>query len=419
MARPSILATEFRSWLAVALWIIILLLTIPFARTFQAIVRNTLGDNSFGYFVVAVVVISVLYLILKLRSAAMALPAVNIGWLLLCAAFIIAYTFRLWGNPVEAVHFVQYGLLAALLFNAFLWRHKNYLVYVAVVLAAAAVGVIDEFLQWLTPGRVWGLSDITINSLAALVVCVAIAKGIRPQSINQIPNRASKRLVVRLALTCLLLLLISFANTPDVIKAYSAKIAPLTFLAENGHLMSEYGYRYEDKEIGVFRSRFSSDSLQLQDKERAFDAAQKLDAAPSLSDYGEFIRRYSPMTDPFLHELRVHLNRRDYYLKTGLQAARYAHAERQRRLQIAFFENRIVEKYFSNTLAQSSFGLEHDMQVLLEASVDKGQRYESPVSENLITFLSKPQLLLLLLGAIAVLLLFSWRLRTRADNALV
>ena len=125
MARPSILATEFRSWLAVALWVVILLLTIPFARAFQVIIRDTLGDDSFGYFVIAVVVISVLYLILKLRPATAELRAANVGWLLLCGAFIIAYTFRLWGNPVEAVHFIQYGVLAALLFNAFLWRHKK------------------------------------------------------------------------------------------------------------------------------------------------------------------------------------------------------------------------------------------------------------------------------------------------------
>ena len=417
MARLRILATEFRSWLVVVLWIIILLLTIPLARTLQAYVRDIFGDTSFGYFVIAVVIISTAYLLIKLKRSANVLRVSNLVWILVCAAFLIAYTLRLWGNPIEALHFIQYGLLAVLLFNAFLWRHKNYLIYFAVVLAAAGVGIVDETLQWLMPDRVWGISDIAINSIAAITVCVAIAKGVRPSSVDQPANKESLRLVLRLSVLCVVLLMISFSNTPGVIKWYSNKFTPLAFLADNGHIMSEYGYRYRDPEIGLFRSRFNPNDLQQIDKERAHDAAQALDMAPLLNQYSDFIRRYSPMTDPFLHELRVHLNRRDYYLKTGKQQHRYSQEERQKRLQTAWFENRIVEKYFSQTLASSSFSLPPEDKTLLSNSVDKEMFYVSPVSESLITYLSKTQLLALLLALLIGLLVWDFKLRAKIAHA--
>jgi len=78
MARLRILATEFRSWLVVVLWIIILLLTIPLARTLQAYVRDIFGDTSFGYFVIAVVIISTAYLLIKLKRSANVLRVSNL-----------------------------------------------------------------------------------------------------------------------------------------------------------------------------------------------------------------------------------------------------------------------------------------------------------------------------------------------------
>ena len=160
--------------------------------------------------------------------------------------------------------------------------------------------------------------------------------------------------------------------------------------------MAEYGYRYNDESIGLFRSRFSPEELRKVEVERAIEAAGKLDTSPLLEDYKEFITRYSPITDPFLHELRVHLNRRDFYLKTAQQTQRYSDQEQRRRFRIAYFENKIVEKYFSNTLERSSFQLNQtDNELMSEKLIDRSY-YNSPVSESLITLLSKRQLLILL-----------------------
>ncbi len=413
MSRKKIIATELRCWIVVALWVIILLLTIPLARRLTDYTRDILGDNAFGYIVIAIIIISTLFLLVRLKHTTTELKPKNIVWIVSCAVFLVAYTFSLWSNPIEAIHFIQYGVLAVLLFNALSWRHPNMLIYIAVVLATASVGIIDETLQWLMPNRVWGLDDIGINVMAAIVICIAIAKGIEPKVINYSINNHSIQLVLWLAIFCLSLLILSFANTPDSINWYSKKISPLSFLSHNGHIMSEYGYRYEDEEIGLFRSRFNPNELREHDKSYAKDAARKLDEAPLLGDYKEFITRYSPMTDPFLHELRVHLNRRDYYLKTGKQTKRYSPVEQQRRLRIAYFENKIVEKYFSSTLEESSFTLHQRDKLLIKNSVNSDSYYDSPVSQSLITVLSKKQLLTLLIVSLLGLLILRVKLKTK------
>lgn len=396
MSRPAFLVTETRSWLAVFVWTIILFLTIPLARSLQEVIRGFFGKTSFGYLVIAVVIAVTAFIIYRLKGH-ISFRSSNLWWLLVCAGVLIAYTIRLWDNPVEAVHFIQYGVLAALLFMAFAWRHKNFLIYPAVILATVIVGTIDEGIQWLIPKRVWGLSDIGINSLAAIIVCVAIAMCIRPKGFQQGINRFSIRLVLNLGIVCTLIMTLCLANTPNAIKWYGERIPALNYLAEDGHIMAEYGFLYKDEEIGIFRSRYSVDDLPKVDNQRALDAAEKLDAAPKLEDYGDFIRKYSPITDPFLHELRVHLNRRDYYLKTGQQQERYSSEERQRRLVIAWYENRIVEKYFPESLAQSSFTLSAQEREVARLGDTLSGQYESPVSIALITIISKKVLLAVLI----------------------
>ena len=396
MVREERVTSEYRSWFAVALWIVILLLTVPLARTLQGHVRSILGDTSFGYMVISIVSISSIYLIFRLNHTVEKLEPTRVIWILLCAIFLIAYTVSLWGNPIEAVHFVQYGILAGLLFIALSWRYSNKLIYIAIILATTIVGILDESLQWLIPNRVWGLSDIAVNTLASIIICIAIAKGIRPKLVTQSTDQKSTQLIFRLSITCISLLLLSFSNTPDTIAWYSERVSPLLFLSKNSHIMAEYGYRYNDETIGLFRSRFSPEELRKVDVERAIEAAGKLDTSPLLEDYKEFITRYSPITDPFLHELRVHLNRRDFYLKTAQQTQRYSDQEQRRRFRIAYFENKIVEKYFSNTLERSSFQLNQtDNELMSEKLIDRSY-YNSPVSESLITLLSKRQLLILL-----------------------
>ena len=174
--------------------------------------------------------------------------------------------------------------------------------------------------------------------------------------------------------------------------------------------MAEYGYRYHDEETGVFRSRLAPDALKQADMSRATEAATKLDLLPALSDYSEFLRRYTPFNDPFLHEARVHLNRRDYYLQSAAKYKDSNITEFQRRMTIAHHENRIMEKYFPETLSRSGFLLPTGTVSDMKAGALKNTSYESPVSKGLLTHVTEQQILWATLILAACLLIMERRL---------
>jgi len=118
----------------------------------------------------------------------------------------------------------------------------------------------------------------------------------------------------------------------------------LQFIITNYGLMAEYCYRYYDDETGIFRSRTSPQELQQTDRQHAASAAALLDELPALDDYREFLNRHTPFNDPFLHEARVHLNRRDYYLMSAGMYQERDIAKFQRRMRIAHYENRMEEE---------------------------------------------------------------------------
>ncbi len=77
------------------------------------------------------------------------------------------------GSPEEAVHYLQYGMLSLLLYRAFTHRVRDYSIYAAVIIAGTMVGMVDETVQWLTPGRHFGVRDIWLNFTAVALVQAA------------------------------------------------------------------------------------------------------------------------------------------------------------------------------------------------------------------------------------------------------
>ncbi|NNC73834.1 MAG: VanZ family protein [Sphingomonadaceae bacterium] len=78
--------------------------------------------------------------------------------------------------PEERTHLIEYAVVALLIHEALLERTANgrdvpALPLLAIVLTAA-VGAIDEGLQYLLPGRVFDLRDIAFNLLAAVIAVI-------------------------------------------------------------------------------------------------------------------------------------------------------------------------------------------------------------------------------------------------------
>ena len=383
---------ERRSWLYVCLWSLLIFFFVPLARTIQAYVSEHWGRDSFLY---AVVIIILLLLIVSLRLIIRkrASGALNYVWLIGIAAVFIVYTLQLRSNPEEALHFVQYGILSILVYRALTHRITDYGIYLIALLLTATVGIIDEAAQWLTPKRVWGLKDIWLNTFAAALALLGVAMGLRPALVSGRPNAKTGQLICRSALVVVVLLGASLLNTPQRISWYVDRLPMLQFITANSGLMAEYGYRYDDNETGVLRSRLSPHELEQTDRRRAVEAAASLDELPTWEDYGEFLRRYTPFNDPFLHEARVHLNRRDHYLRSADRYRQRDATEFQRRMTIAHYENRIMEKYFPQTLLQSGFKLPGKTVEQMKAYASTANGYDSAVSKAVITRVNERQVL--------------------------
>ena len=176
---------EKLAWLFVIVWVMLIFASIPTARGIQAFVAATCGRQ---FFTIAVFSVLAAFGALALRHIKQQSKRLaSLVWLCLLVGIYAVWTYRLRGNPEESVHFVEYGVLSALLFTALSFRIRNSLVYVLAFLIASIVGGLDEAVQRITPNRVFDYRDIGFNAAAVLLAQIAIATVVRPSFISKQP----------------------------------------------------------------------------------------------------------------------------------------------------------------------------------------------------------------------------------------
>ena len=100
---------EWMSWLYVAIWSLVIFATIPVARVLRNFVYQRWGGETFTYAVLVGILIALGSSIFYLRRLRVASRS-SYFWLFATAAVFVGYTIYLRKSPVEAVHFLQYGL---------------------------------------------------------------------------------------------------------------------------------------------------------------------------------------------------------------------------------------------------------------------------------------------------------------------
>lgn len=393
---------EWVSWLAAGGWAALILATVPLARAVATRIAESIDPHAFLWLTVLVIVTGLL-------AAARALgkrrpPGAAYAWLAVFGGALLWLTWTLRGNAVEAFHVAQYGVLSILFYRALVHRFTDPSVFVLSALLAGIVGICDEWVQWLIPDRFWGMRDVAINFLAAVLTQGALAAGLRPTIVSGRPSRRSiSRLCYALAIF-LAMLCASYANTPDRIAWYAQRVPAAEFLLDSQSMMVEYGYRHEDPDVGVFRSRFSRDQLRRLDRERGTDVARILDRYQGDGDWHIFRRVYTVPRDAYVHELGTHLFRRNRHLTLAREPDR---SERKRRESyfIAQRENRILEAFFQRAIEQSTHRWNADIRHEVDSEAFAPYVYESAVSRNLITRVSRVQMMMGFSGVIAALLL--------------
>jgi VanZ family protein len=391
------------AWMWVALCAAAIFLVVPTARAIQKFVGEHWGRAFFGYLVVVVVAavfLGILYLLivrLKIRAVS------NYIWLAACAALYLYFTFKLWRNPEEAVHFLEYGLLGFFLFRAWRLTIPDKAVYLASFLTGTLVGIFDEIFQWIMPGRYWDIRDIGLNALAVGLFQVALWQGVRRKLASPRIAPKSFRKISVLFATNLLLLGLCMSNTPDRVGALAGRFPALAFL-EKEEPMREFKMKHKDPEIGSFYSRMTVERLKVADFEKSVEYGRIMREWKD-KDYNEFLETFNALNTPFLYEMRVHIFRRDRKYDEGQKAGS------TRRKKEAFFialkENMILEKYFARTLRSSGYQWEREKSAAIEPLIDKNAAYASPVSKDLFYWLSESAMWAAIFAALLTLVILN------------
>ncbi len=181
----------------------------------------------------------------------------------------------------------------------------------------------------------------------------------------------------------------------------------LEYLDVNRSVMVEYGYMHGDAASVLFRSRLTAEELRRLARDRAAEGARILDRYRDREQYFAFLDIYTPMADPFLHEARVHLFRRDVHLERARNAE--PGAKRRRDFATAYWENRILEDYFGELVHASGDAWPAGLEDEIRKNIQTDRTFESRASQYLITAYSRQQVFWFFLGAvIGLLLLGSW-----------
>lgn len=221
-----------RSWLWVALCTAFILATVPLARSMQKLVYATVGKEVFTYtvfFIVCLCLAATLYfLIFKYRVKSVS----QYAWLFICAGIYIYFIFQLTKYPEEAVHFVEYGVLAYFFFRALSYKVNDWTIYITVILSVTLVGTFDEFVQWLVPQRHWDYRDIGFNTFSGAIFVLVVWKGIRPKIICGPVKKYSIRILAGILTANLIFFGLCLANTPDMVKRYTSVFEGLSWLRD-------------------------------------------------------------------------------------------------------------------------------------------------------------------------------------------
>ena len=387
-------------WLPVLLWVAVIYTTIPFVRRLREFFVARWPGELIAYGVMAVVVAAAVAGIGLLWRRRRGIRVANALWLVGIATVLVVWTRRLMGQPEEAVHFLEYGVLGVLLYRALRPRVPDATVFIAAALVGILVGTVDEIIQWVVPERFWDFRDIALNGGASVLIQVALWR-LAAVATERV-RRPSLRLLCRLAAAEILILTLCLAATPARTAHVAEYLPGLANPASGTDAICEYGHRHALDDLTEYRSRLTLAELAHADAASAPEVAAMLDA--SRHAYGDFLARVSPVDDPFAYEARVHLFARDRNHGEARKLVPGTPARRER-MTIAFRENLILEVFFGSTLEHSSYRWPERRRAQIEDEQDPEAEIVSKVGSHLITAVSENQLRALMLTLFAALVL--------------
>jgi len=387
----------------VIVWVAVIYTSIPFVRGLREWYVARWDPAWIGLSVAMVLTASAAAILWSLSRGRHGLSRSNLLWIVGIAAVFVSWTLSLRRSPEETVHFLEYGVLAVLLHRALRPTMNSDLVFIAAMLMGALIGTVDEIIQWVSPGRFWDWRDLLLNGGAGALAQVILWRVVSPSKHGW--DSRSLQIVLRLAAAQLVLLTVCLAITPERVDRYAPYLPASSHLTSSLNPMAEYGHRLVEPGLGVFTSRLSLEELRTEDRTRATEVGLILDA--NRRSYGRFLDTWPFSEDPFTYEARVHLFARDRNLA---KAREQGFADAKAQITTAWYENRLVETFFGNTLDESSYQWNQQLKERIARSHAPTSDFQSAAGSHLITFASERALRIVLLLLAAVMIIVDLRI---------
>ena len=161
-------------------WVAVIYTTIPFVRMLREWYVARWDPVWIGLGVAVVLMAAGVVAMGLIRRGTGAVRRGNTVWIVVTTSVFVLWTASLRRSPEEAVHLLEYGLLAVLLHRALRPRMSSDLVFIAAALMGALIGTADEIIQWISPGRFWDWRDLLLNGGAGALAQVILWRVVSP-----------------------------------------------------------------------------------------------------------------------------------------------------------------------------------------------------------------------------------------------
>lgn len=153
------------AWLLASLWLTLIYSTLHIARPISEFLRSHLPFEKLAVLSIILILLSISFFFWKSRVLN---DKFSIALLLLILA-CYATGLSLLRFPEEKLHFIQYGVLAFLIFRALAFDLKKLDCYLGSLLLTTCLGWLDEKIQDILPDRVYDELDVLLNFASALL----------------------------------------------------------------------------------------------------------------------------------------------------------------------------------------------------------------------------------------------------------
>ncbi len=406
---------------ALFLYIFIIFISIPYILGVTKTIGGLFGPHVFGWVVVSLTVgiyAAVFIMLRKKKEDPNADTSRSLFWVSIIAAVYLLLAGFLWKQAVETVHLMEYGLLSWLLFQALRYHIYDVSLFIRSAFIVLLIGILDEIIQWFTPGRTWGFGDIWMNFVAGILLQIGVWKVVWKEKSSTKATPPSVSAISVWLITSLLLLGLCVSNTNSRFFYFKNRHPFLSNFHVDQGMTQDFGHIFRDPEIGIFYSRFTREELAAIDAYGAGIHQQPLVLGKLASNgFQELLESYTARTFPFLLELRLHAILRDgnYDL-----AGKSAVGRNENFLTAAYRENQILLQYYGGTLRRSIYVWPAGRSEKIKRRINTRQPYDSPANARLITEFSEKGIwtgIIILIAAVCWLnLVYRKRYRETDDH---